>query len=140
MTGKILTFYLGDQLYAIDITLVKEINRKIRYTKVPGAPEYIVGLFNMRGQVVTVFDLFRRIHGRQLGIPENPTCIILKNQNSESEHIGFIVDKPGDVLDVQQEWCEPLPGNVKDIQGRYIKEVVKLEDQLIMVIDPEDIF
>ena len=140
MTGKILTFYLQGELFGIDIKVVKEINRKIMYTEVPGAPDFIVGLFNMRGQVVTVFDLASRIHGREDVIPDNPTCIILKNQNTSSEHMGFIVDRPGDVLDVKDEWCEPMPGNIDHIDGQYIKEVVKLEGQLIMVVDPEKIF
>ena len=54
MQGKILTFYLQGELFGIDIKLVKEINRKINYTKVPGAPDFVVGLFNMRGQVNSV--------------------------------------------------------------------------------------
>jgi len=140
MQGKILTFYLQGELFGIDIKLVKEINRKINYTRVPGAPDFLVGLFNMRGQVVTVFDLVRFIYGRCDFIPDNPTCIILKSQDSESEHMGFVVDKPGDVLDVEEDWCEPMPGNIQHIDGRYIKEVVKLEDQLIMVIDADKIF
>lgn len=140
MQGKILTFYLQGELFGIDIKLVKEINRKINYTKVPGAPDFVVGLFNMRGQIVTVFDLVRFIYGRCGVIPNNPTCIILKNQDSESEHMGFVVDKPGDVLDVEEDWCEPLPGNIHHIDDRYIKHVVKLENQLIMVIDADMIF
>lgn len=140
MTGKILTFYLEGQLFGIDIKLVKEINRKIRYTKVPGAPDFIVGLFNMRGQVVTVFDLASRIYSGETTIQEGPTCIILKNQDIGSEHMGFVVDRAGDVLDIQHEWCEPLPGNIHDIDGQYITEVVNFQDQLIMIIDPKKIF
>ena len=120
--------------------MVKEINRKIKYTVVPGAPDFIVGLFNMRGQIVTVFDLARRIHGKPGDISLNPTCIILKNEDNSIEHLGFVVDRPGDVIDVEEEWCEPMPGNIQHIDGQYIKEVIKLEDQLIMLIDPEKIF
>lgn len=140
MTGKILTFYLDGELFGVDIKLVKEINRKIRYTKVAGAPDFIVGLFNMRGQVVMVFDIACRIRGQETDIPENPTCIILKNQDANSEHMGFVVDRPGDVLDVLDEWCEPLPGNMEQAYGLYIREVVKFQDQLIMIIDPDRIF
>jgi purine-binding chemotaxis protein CheW len=140
MTGKILTFYLGGELFGVDIKLVKEINRKIRYTRVAGAPDFIVGLFNMRGQVVTVFDIACRIHGMESIIPENPTCIILKTQNENSEHMGFVVDRPGDVLDILDEWCEPLIGNMEHEYGEYIKEIVKFQDHLIMIIDPDRIF
>lgn len=140
MNGKILTFYLGGELFGIDIDLVKEINRKIRFTKVPGAPDFIVGLFNMRGQVVTVFDLAGRIYGEEGEIAKEPTCIILKNHDLGSEHMGFIVDRPGDVVDVDEDLCEPLPGNTNHIDGRFIKEVVKFEDHLVMMIDTDTIF
>jgi len=140
MTRKILTFYLEGQMFGIDIRLVKEINRKIRYTEIPGAPDFIVGLFNMRGQVVTVLDLASRIQGEKGTIAQHPTCIILKNHNDEGEYMGFVVDRTGDVLDIEDDWCEPLPGNIKNIDGKYIKEVVKLEDQLIMIVDPDKIF
>ena len=62
MMIRILTFYLEGELFGIDIGLVKEINRKIKYTEVPGAPEHIVGLYNMRGQVVTIFDVACILH------------------------------------------------------------------------------
>ena len=60
------------ELFGIDIGLVKEINRKIKYTEVPGAPEHIVGLYNMRGQVVTIFDVACILHKRKSDIPEGP--------------------------------------------------------------------
>ncbi|HZJ57473.1 MAG TPA: chemotaxis protein CheW [Clostridia bacterium] len=137
---RILTFYLEGELFGIDVGLVKEINRKIKYTQVPGAPGHIVGLYNMRGQVVTIFDIACILHNRESHIPQGPTCIILKNDNSGSEHLGFIVDRPGDVLDVRDEWRQPLPENVEHEYGQYIKEIVRLEDELAAVIDIDRMF
>lgn len=139
MTGKILTFHLNNELFGIDIGLVKEINRKIKYTPIPGGPEYIIGLFNMRGQVVTIFDFVYKLWNKKGHIPGKPTCIILKNQNIGGEHIGFLVDKAEDVLEVSPELCEPLPGNIDDIDQEYIKEVVKSQEGLIMIINPDNI-
>lgn len=132
---RILTFYLEGELFGIDIGLVKEINRKIKYTEVPGAPEHIVGLYNMRGQVVTIFDVACILHKRKSDIPEGPTCIVLKNNDAENEYLGFVVDRPGDVLDIPDQWRQPLPENLEHEYGQYIKEVVRLEDELAAVLD-----
>ncbi|HZJ83558.1 MAG TPA: chemotaxis protein CheW [Clostridia bacterium] len=139
MTGKILTFHLNNELFGIDIGLVKEINRKIKYTPIPGGPEYIIGLFNMRGQVVTIFDFVYKLWDKKGHIPDSPTCIILKSQSMGNEHIGFLVDRAEDVLDVSPELCEPLPGNIDHIDQQYIREMVKFEDDLIMIVNPDKI-
>ncbi len=135
-----MTFYLCDNQYGIDIRLVKEINRKIKYTPVPGAPPHIVGLFNMRGQVVTLFDLAEILGYDDLCEKDNPTCIILKNREQRPDFVGFLVDKLGDVRDVSPEECEMLPVNGDQVQDKYLKEIIKTESQLIMSIDPDKIF
>ena len=132
---RILTFYLEGELFGVDIGLVKEINRKINYIEVPGAPKHIVGLYNMRGQVVTIFDVACILHDRKSHIPEGPTCIVLKNNDSANEYLGFVVDRPGDVLDVNDQWRQPLPENLENEYRQYIKEVVRLEDELAAVLD-----
>ena len=135
-----MTFYLCDNQYGIDIRLVKEINRKIKYTPVPGAPPHIVGLFNMRGQVVTLFDLAGILGYDDLCEKDNPTCIILKNREQRPDFVGFLEDKLGDVRDVSPEECEMLPVNGDQVQDKYLKEIIKTESQLIMSIDPDKIF
>ena len=107
--GKVLTFELCDGLFGIDITLVKEINRNVEFTPIPDSPPHIVGLFNMRGQIVTLFDL-----GKLMNYPgdhENKitTCIILKAAPNDPNQIGFLIDGSGDVIEVDEDLCEPPP-------------------------------
>ncbi len=138
--GKILTFYLCESLLGIDVTLVKEINRKIEYTPVPGTAAHIVGLFNMRGQVVTLFDIARMMHYKEKEWDMSVACIILKAPPNDPNQIGFLIDGFGDVLEIEAEEFENPPANVGGINGDYIKSIVKLEKELLIIIDPEKLF
>jgi purine-binding chemotaxis protein CheW len=138
VTGKVLSFYLGDRLLGIDITRVKEIYRNIVYTIVPDSALEIAGLLNLRGQIVTLFNL-----NKILGIEENTDpkklCVILKAMDGEVDLIGFLIDRTGDVVDVTPTICESPPANVSGIEGRYLIEVVKMEQQLILLLEPSQI-
>lgn len=131
---NLLTFWIENELYGIELIHVKEINRNIEYTSVPRANENIIGLFNMRGQVVTLFDLSHILNYERQHSQTNSTCIIL-DYNSSSELRGFLIDKSGDVIMVTDDQCEPTPANINSNESKYIKSIVKLENKLIRVID-----
>lgn len=135
----LLAFYLGKDLFGIEITKVKEINRNVEFTPVPEASPNVAGLFNMRGQIVTLLDLTKILKGECCEEKGRTACIILKTTPNNLDYAGFIIDKPKDVISIKEEWCESVPANLDDIESEYLKEIVKLEDELIMVIDPEKI-
>ncbi len=134
MKGTVLTFYIGSTLFGIDILEVKEINRNIEYTTVPGAPPGIIGLLNMRGQIVTLFNLaYLMGYGAETG--KGPlTCIILKNRPDNHDYVGFLIDRPGSSVEVEEEMCEPPPANIGAAENKFVSEVVKLEGELLMII------
>jgi len=135
LTGRILTFYLCGSLCGIDIKIAKEINRNITYTSVPGASDHVVGLLNLRSQVITLLDLGKLLHFKQDGESNNRHCIILKSRLEEPDKVGFFIDKLGDVIDVTSEMCEPPPANITDIENSFIHEVVKLEDEILLILN-----
>jgi len=139
LTGKILTFYLCGSLCGIDIRVAQEINRNITYTSVPGANSYVVGLLNLRSQVVTVLDLGKLLHFKQVGESNKRHCIILKSRLEEPDQVGFFIDKLGDVIDVTPEMCEHTPANMIDIENHFIHEVVKLRNEIVLVLDLSNI-
>ena len=139
MTDKVLSFFIDNSLFGIDIKLIKEINRNVEYTPVPGAKEHLVGLLNMRGQVVSIFD-FSKLIGIRNVHAKRSTCIILKASQSEPNHVGFLIDRPGDVIDVGKDECEIPPANVSSFEGEYISNVVKLKNDLLVIIDPDKLF
>ncbi len=131
---------MNNSLLGIDIVLVKEINSGVEYTAVPGAKPCIAGLFNMRGQVVTLFDLGKLIAWRDDKEKTRDTCIILKAPANDPNQVGFLIDKPGDVIDLEQEEWEIPPANVIGAEVEYINQVVKLHDKLLIILNPERIF
>lgn len=135
-----LTFYLCGNLYGINILAVKEINRNIEYTSVPDAPSYIIGLLNMRGQVVTLFDLANLMGYEPEGHKKRPTCIIMKNSPNNPDYVGFLIDRPGSVVDLEEALCEPPPANISGVENKFINEVAKLKDELLMLINHHIIF
>jgi len=140
MTEKVLTFFLNGKLFGIDIKLIKEINRNVEFTPVPDSKPSILGLFNMRGQIVTIFDLSQMI-GISGDLSKNSyTCIILKPTNNAQNHVGFLIDKPDDVIDINRDYCEVPPANVSSIETEYIQDIVKLERGLLIIMEPEKIF
>ena len=139
MTEKFLTFYLCDSLLGINVTLIKEINRNIEYTPVPGAQSHIEGLFNMRGQVVTLFDLTKLLGIEEKAEQKKLSCIILKVPR-DPDQVGFFIDRPGDVIDVNRDDCELPPANVGGVEGEYINSVVKLDKEILIIIEPGRIF
>lgn len=138
MMEKILTFYLGGSLLGINLKLAKEINRSIKYTPVPGAQPHIVGFFNMRGQVVTLFDLAKLIGINKEKEQESLACIILKSPK-DPDQVGFLIDRPGDVIEIDIEEYELPPANIGVVEGEFIDSIIKLKDELLIVVNPEKI-
>lgn len=139
MTEKILTFYLGGSLLGINLKLAKELNRNIKYTPVPGAQPHIIGFFNMRGQVVTLFDLAKLIGINRDTEREGLISIILKSPKAPDQ-VGFLIDRPGDVIEIDTEECELPPANIGIVEGEFIESIVKLKEELLIIINPDKIF
>lgn len=142
------TFQLNEELFGIDILQVREINKQMDMTVVPHAPEYIRGLINLRGQIVTIFDLTKRI-GLEVDDSKPAHVIILKTESEmqnlrgqdgsedlvfTGDKVGLLVDEIGDVVTVPEENIDLPPANVGKIDGQYLSGVIKLDNSLISVI------
>lgn len=136
----ILTFRIKDILFGIEIGLVREVNRKAEYTSIHGAPEKVVGLFNMRGHVVVLFNLASMFEYKDKEVLKEPACIILKSSNDIVDNIGFTIDKTGDVLQIEDDQCEPPAANATAKDMECIKYVIKTENELLLLIEPNKIF
>jgi purine-binding chemotaxis protein CheW len=128
------TFNIGDACCGINILRVQEINKLTEVTCVPLAPDYVKGILNLRGQIITVIDV-----GKRLGLPSSEADEA-KNQRNiivyyENESIGLLVDSIGDVFRAENENIEKPPANVVGIQGQFIEGVLKTEKQLISILN-----
>ncbi len=133
---KLATFYVGEALCGVDILKVQEINKNVKMTKVPQAPEYVLGVLNLRGKIVTVIDL-----GRKLGLTPAQHLDDTRNiiVNSKDEHIGLFVDRIGDVAMANREDVESPPANIGSVQGKYFAGVYKTEKNLIGILDLDEV-
>jgi purine-binding chemotaxis protein CheW len=126
------TFYLEDYFFGIGVQLVQEVIRFQEMTPIPLAPEYIEGFINLRGQIVTAVDLRRRLGYPTRDDDKRPMNVIV---NSQGEPISLLVDRIGDVLEVDQSLFEPPPDTLKGTTRDVVDGVYKLEGQLLLVLD-----
>ena len=121
------TFFVGGALCGINILNIQEINKHFDITQVPQSSDYIKGILNLRGRIVTIIDL-----GKKLGLePVNQTIDNINLiVNSEDEHIGLLVDSISDVAIANQEDIEPAPSNIGGVKGKYFQGVLKLKISL----------
>lgn len=129
---ELATFYVGDALCGMDILKIQEINKLLQMTKVPQAPEYVLGILNLRGQIVTIIDLGRKLGLGETDISQNPRNIIV---NSAGGHVGLLVTKICDVVSAEMNKSEPAPANMRGIQGDFFTGVYKTDNQLIGILD-----
>ena len=135
-TVDLATFTIGGAAYGIDILKIQEINKLLELTPVPGAPPYVQGILNLRGQIVTVIDL-----GLKLGLsnthPENQGRNIIIR--SRGEYIGLLVEQISDVVEVTLDEMASPPANMNGIHGEFFHGVIKTIDRLIGILDIEKI-
>lgn len=134
---KVLSFRINNKLFGIETRFVKEINRNVEFTVVPTASEDIAGLLNLRGQVVTLFNLAYKFGYQKELSSEQKMCIVLKGVQSNQNQVGLLIDKTEDVFDVKEEDCENLPANTQEAEQKYVNIVAKLENELLMIVDPD---
>lgn len=143
------TFYVGDTFFGINILQVREINNMLRYTPVPDSVEFIKGLLNLRGQIITIFDLAKRI-GRDNSEIKNATRNLILKTDQETialrdkglikskvgnDAVGFIIDRIGDVVEVSDDQIAPAPANSGDVAKEFISGVVELENDLLILLN-----
>ncbi len=133
---ELATFYVGEALCGMDILKIQEINKLMEMTSVPQAPDYVMGILNLRGQIVTIIDLGKRLGLSSITIDDFSRNIIV---NSQSEHVGLLVSKIGDVITADWDKVESPPANIGGIQGVFFKGVFKTENHLIGILDAEKV-
>jgi len=129
------TFYVGGALCGINILNIQEINKHFEITRVPQASDYIEGILNLRGRIVTIIDLGKLGLSSVSKDKDNRNIIV----NSEDEHIGLLVDSISDVVLTREDEIEPAPSNIGGVKGKFFQGVLKTENQLIGILDIDEV-
>ena len=127
-------FQVADISCGLNTADVQEINKHIDITKAFGAPDYVRGIINLRGEIVTVIDLRQKFGIEAEEISENMRVVIVENQG---ENIGLLVDRIDDIVTADPNLIEPPPSNVSGVTGEYFTGVLKTDDALITILDIE---
>jgi purine-binding chemotaxis protein CheW len=129
---QLVTFTLEKEEYAVDILSVQEINRITEITRVPNAPDYVVGVINLRGKVIPVVNLRKKFGLDNKETDDSSRVIIMDIQGVT---YGLVVDSVSEVLRIPASIVEPPPQMASSASSMFIKGIAKLENRLIILLD-----
>jgi purine-binding chemotaxis protein CheW len=131
--SQLVVFTLGDEEFGVDISQVREIVRLVQITYLPKAPVYIEGVVNLRGQVLAVIDLSKRLGVSSKERSEMTRIIVVEvGENT----VGMLVDSVSEVLRLSSDCVEEVPSLVEtEVPEHYIRGVGKLKDRLLVLLD-----
>ena len=140
-TRQYLTFKLGDEVFAIDVSKVREVLDFTTITKIPRTPDFMSGVINLRGNVVPVVDLRLCFEMSKTEKTVN-TCIVVVEMllEGESTVIGALADSVEEVIDLEPEQIQPAPRMGTQIRTDFIKGMGKRDAQFIMILDIDRVF
>jgi purine-binding chemotaxis protein CheW len=130
--GKFLTFFLAGQEYGIEILSVHEIIGMMPITSVPGTPDHICGIINLRGKIIPIVDL-RRKFGMESKAQTSETCIIVVHV--QGVEVGTVVDRVSEVLSIASEDIEPPPSFGRDVNTDYILGIGKSQSKVKILLN-----
>ncbi len=133
---QLVSFSIGQEEFGLDIQCIQEINRMVEYTRVPNSPDFVSGVINLRGKVIPIVDLRKRFGFPVKENDKNTRIIVVEIGETV---IGFIVDAVQEVIRIPKSITEPPPPIVAGIGSEYITAVAKLENRLLILLDPERI-
>jgi purine-binding chemotaxis protein CheW len=135
------SFILAEELFGVEVTRTREILSLISVTKVPQTPDYLLGVINVRGQVVPVVDMRLKL-GQPAGAETENTCIILIEIQVDDEAIviGVLADAVREVLEISTDQIEPPPRLGTRLNTEFISGMGKINEQFIMLLNIDRIF
>jgi len=133
-TEHLVTFYLDREEYGVDVRQVQEIRRVGDITSVPRAPEFVRGVINLRGRILPVLDLKRKLALGEVAASRNSRIVVVRVRE---RLLGLLVDGASQVPKIPVSRIEAAPEEVVERGGDYIRGVAKLDDRLIILVDLE---
>lgn len=133
---QFVNFRIGTEGFGIDILMLQEIIRVPAITPVPNAPDFVLGMINLRGRIIPVIDLRQRLMLRTAEPRQNDKKTRVLIVEMQTHLTGFIVDSVSEVLKVPVSDIEPTPHLLtSNVDNEYISGVVKLPNRLITLLD-----
>lgn len=134
---QLCTFFLETRFFGIEVEKVQEVIRYQLVTPVPLAPDVVRGLINLRGQIVTAIDLRRLLQVGDRSDERLPINIVIQTRQGI---FSLLVDRIGDVLEVNEDCFEHPPDTLEGIARELIRGAYKLQGRLLLVLNVEKLF
>ncbi|MBN1959202.1 MAG: chemotaxis protein CheW [Desulfuromonadales bacterium] len=132
----LITFDLGESVFAIPSDLVQEVVKPSLYTPVHHAPEYVLGIRNLRGRVVTLVDLCRRLElGAVTESGDNRVLIV----DWQGETIGLLVDRIVDTADFSAQDLKPLPPSLLNVRSGSLSGIFRQGERTVALLDMDSV-
>lgn len=126
------TFRLEDETYGINVMQVQEVLRYTEIAPVPGAPDYVLGIINLRGNVVTVIDTRARFGLMSGEVSDNSRIVIIE---AEKQVIGILVDSVAEVVYLKSSEIDSAPNVGTDESAKFIQGVSNRDGELLILVD-----
>lgn len=132
MSRQLITFQLGEQALGVDVTAVREIRAWSPSTPLPGVPDYLRGVINLRGVILPVIDLRCRIGWGTTDPSERHVIIVVE---SEGRVEGLIVDAVNDILSIEPQDIQPVP-ELGTIEAHpFLAGIVSADERMVAILD-----
>jgi len=128
------TFKLDNESYGINVMQVQEVLRYSEIAPVPGAPSYVLGIINLRGNVVTVIDTRERFGLPSTEVTDNTRIVIIE---ADEQVVGIMVDAVAEVVYLKQSEIETAPNVGNDDSAKFIQGVCHKNDELLILVELE---
>ncbi|KQB52015.1 chemotaxis protein CheW [Pseudomonas endophytica] len=126
------TFKLDNETYGINVMQVQEVLRYTEIAPVPGAPAYVLGIINLRGNVVTVIDTRQRFGLYGAEITDNSRIVIIE---ADKQVVGILVDSVAEVVYLRQSEIETAPNVGNDESAKFIQGVCNKNGELLILVE-----
>lgn len=126
------TFKLDNETYGINVMQVQEVLRYTEIAPVPGAPSYVLGIINLRGNVVTVIDTRQRFGLYSSQVTDNTRIVIIE---ADKQVVGILVDSVAEVVYLRQSEIETAPNVGNDESAKFIQGVCNKNGELLILVE-----
>lgn len=131
---QLVGFRIGKELFGVNILMVQEIIRAAPITAVPNSPDFVEGVINLRGNIIPVIELRKRIGFTSPDVSMEDSWILILD--IEGRITGFIVDSVTEVLKIQESSIEPPPDIIiAGLENQYIRGVCEIDEKLLILLD-----
>jgi len=137
------SFLVNNEYFTVDVDLIHKITQKLMITPVPSSPDEIIGIANIKGRVITIFNLYRLLgHTERRSMEYNYNvvkAVIFKAHSGSEDQIGLLIDKPGNLIDIDENAIRPPLLATGAEESFCISGIAEVDNKLYRIINIESI-